>query len=619
MKRFISLILTVLMLTVPFASCSGGTLPDETSDDLSSDTSPETSNDTVLETTSETTAETTSESSDTSGESESETSKETDPPETEETYADGLIRLSKDGKALYRVTRAQTAGTNTKNLAMELTKHLNNLESDVEFELKTDTYPIAQNLEILIGNTSHEESAAAADGLEVNGWAVKKIGGKIVIFGTTVKALSDAAEYFYSCVSVNAEGDVVLDLDENGYVHKGSAPFFNDDQPLSSFVIATSPAFSNLAAEIQTHLNNIYHTRLDIINSDADEAEQNEILVGAYSREETKSALSSVSEKTDGYIVKAEGSKLIIAGHSTVSTMIAVNALLDLGFDKELSDKPQISTGVLLKSDSSFGDNVSAKELTDGAEIRIMSFNVLSEMFCDISSESRKLYTANTILTYMPDVIGFQEFDGYYQSNIRPLISDDYEIILGRKDDNSVGYNGIAYNKNTLTLLNKGYVEYRQTAQGRNHKYLAYGIFRTKSTNETFALINLHWDVKDDYKMMQCEDTVALISEIRSQYSNCPVFITGDYNTNRHTDYFKALLTNANTQSAEVSAANKINDEYTTYHGIPLGTLPGKRDTSIDHVVHTSNATALTYKVIIDLPTLYASDHNPVIADFVLN
>ena len=119
--------------------------------------------------------------------------------------------------------------------------------------------------------------------------------------------------------------------------------------------------------------------------------------------------------------------------------------------------------------------------------------------------------------------------------------------------------------------------------------------------------------------MMQCEDTVALIASIREQYSNCPVFVTGDYNTNRHTDYFQALLTNASMQTSEVSAAVKINDQYNTYHGVPLGTLPGIKDTSIDHIVHTSNVTSLRYQVIIDLPTLYASDHNPVIADFALN
>ena len=281
---------------------------------------------------------------------------------------------------------------------------------------------------------------------------------------------------------------------------------------------------------------------------------------------------------------------------------------------------PQIAENTLAKYDSSFGDVSSKQKKANGSEVRIMSFNVLSGLFCDITSESRKTQTSGTILAYMPDVIGFQEFDGYYQSEIRNLISENYVIILGRKDDNSVGYNGIAYNKNTVTLIDKGYVEFRQTAQSRKHKYLAYGIFETKATGETFALINLHWDAtSNDYKMMQSEDTVALIADIRTRYSNCPIFVTGDYNTNRHSDYFKNLLQNTNMQTAGVSAATKVNGQYNTYHGIPLGTLPAVRDTSIDHIVHSANAEALFYQVIIDLPALYASDHNPIIADFALN
>ena len=72
-------------------------------------------------------------------------------------------------------------------------------------------------------------------------------------------------------------------------------------------------------------------------------------------------------------------------------------------------------------------------------------------------------------------------------------------------------------------------------------------------------------------------------------------------------------------QTAGVSAANKVNGQYNTYHGIPLGTLPAVRDTSIDHIVHSANTDPLFYQVIIDLPALYASDHNPIIADFALN
>ena len=609
MKKLISIFLIILMLAAPLASCGGSQGDTDTSDSMSEDATPDTTAESSVESSAETTKDTV------------QTTEEEEPVGTEETYADGLIRLSKDGEALYRIVRGQNASTATKNIATDFTKHLNTLEHGATFELKTDTYPLKQYLEIHIGVTSSSASEKTMASFGVDGWSVQKIGGKIAICGANTNALKDAISYFNTCISVNEDGDLVLDLEDGEYTEYGKIPFFSGNNDLSAFTIVYESDYSEQASELKAKIKEVYKVELPLKLSTQKEGTY-EILIGTCARAEATEALSAVDANSDGYIVKATNTRLIIAGRTAISTKVAANNVINGYMPSDYLSVPQIPFGVIEKFDSMFGDVSAKQQKAEGAEVRIMSFNVLSELFCDITSASRKAYTAGTILAYMPDVIGFQEFDGYYQSNVRPLISDDYEIILGRKNDNSVGYNGIAYNTKTLTLIDKGYVEYRKTGQGRNHKYLAYGVFKTKSTNETFALVNLHWDINglaNDYKMMQCEDTVALIASIREQYSNCPVFVTGDYNTNRHTDYFNALLTNANVQSAEVSAAVKINDQYNTYHGIPLGTLPGVKDTSIDHIVHTSNATALRYQVIIDLPTLYASDHNPIIADFTLN
>ena len=610
MKKLISIFLILLMLVAPLASCGGTQDDTDTSDSTSADVTADT-------TAADSSAESSSETS-----KESEQTTETDEPEgTEETYADGLIRLSNGGKALYRIVRGQNASSATKSIATDFTKHLNTFDHGATFELKTDTYPITQYLEIHIGVTSSSATTKTMGSFGVGGWSVQKIGGKIAICGSTTAALKDAISYFNTCISVNEDGDLVLYLEDGKYTEYGKIPFFSGNNDLSAFTIVYESDFAEQANELKAKIKEVYKVDLPLKLSTQKEGTY-EILIGACARAEATEALSAVAANSDGYIVKATNTRLIIAGRTAISTKVAANNVINSYMPSDYLKVPQIPFGVIEKYDTMFGDVSTKQQKAEGAEVRIMSFNVLSELFCDITSASRKAYTAGTILAYMPDVIGFQEFDGYYQGNVRPLIADTYEIILGRKNDNSVGYNGIAYNTKTLTLIDKGYVEYRKTGQGRNHKYLAYGVFKTKSTNETFALVNLHWDINglaNDYKMMQCEDTVALIASIREQYSNCPVFVTGDYNTNRHTDYFQALLTNASMQTSEVSAAVKINDQYNTYHGVPLGTLPGIKDTSIDHIVHTSNVTSLRYQVIIDLPTLYASDHNPVIADFALN
>ena len=608
MKKFISLLIVILMLTASIVSCADTSNDSETSADITSDTTESTS------------AESTSAKTESTSEVESsKNTEDTYAQGDEETYADGLIRLSKGGTALYRVVRPDKASTPLKNVATDFTKALNNLNCDAKFELKTDNYPLPQYLEILIGDTSFKESSDVIKTLGVGGWAVRKIGGKIVICGSNEDTLNAAIEYFHACVSVNSEGDAVIDLANGGYTYTGQESFFSADRPLSSFSIVYGSGLIGEATELKNKIKSLYSIDLPL-KADTEAAVKNEILVGDCERSEVESALESVDKKTDGFVVKASESKLIIAGHSATSTKVALNIFMTKYLISEYSKAPQVVDGLNEKYDSSFGDLDETQARPDGAEVRIMSFNVLSENFGDkIPASSRKVNASGTIIAYLPDVIGFQEFDKGYQNAIMPLL-EDYELICATKDDGSVGYNGIAYNKTTLNLIKKGYVEYRQTAQARYHKYLSYGVFTTKSTGETFAVINLHWDAtKNDYKMMQCEDTVALIEKISSENGGCPIFVTGDYNANRHTDYFKALLTNGDMLHSEITAVTKVNDEYNTYHGVPLGTLPGLKDTSIDHVVHTKNSTALFYKVIIDLPTLYASDHCPIIADFSLN
>lgn len=626
MKRIISVILLILLLAIPLASCNNQVGDAQTSDSESSEITADTTAESTEKSTSESTSKDSETTSDTSKETDEESSTDTEKNleddfavGSEEIYDDGLIRLSSGSKALYRVVRSNTSNTKVTDLAKDLTKSLNALDCGATFELKTDTYPLKQYLEILIGDTSFAETKTVISELGVGGWAVRKIGGKIVIYGTTTQALNTAITYFNASISVNSEGDAVIDLKNGGLTYKGEPAYFGEERPLESFTIVYgNPDLLNSATLLKDKLKELFKVDLPIKHA-SEAATDNEILIGTCARDEATAAIANVSKENDGFVVKISGSKLILAGHSITSSMVACNLFMTNYLNDPIAKTIQVTGDLCEEYDSSFGDVESKRKLADGAEVRIMSFNVLSERWCDYSAESRKGNTAGTVLAYMPDVIGFQEFDEGHQKSVMALLGD-YELINAKKSDNSVAFNGIAYNKTTLTLISKGYVEYQKTAQARYHKYLSYGVFSTKSTGETFAVINLHWDAtKNDYKMLQCDDTVALIQKIRSENGDCPVFVTGDYNANRHSDYFKALLTNADMLHSEITAATKINDEYNTYHGIPFGTLPGLKDTSIDHVVHTKNSTALLYKVIIDIPTLYASDHCPVIADFALN
>ncbi|MBO5702299.1 MAG: hypothetical protein J6S71_07650 [Clostridia bacterium] len=166
MKRFLFLILAIL-LVFSAVSCTGGDNPAET-------TPPE---------------------------------PETTPaPETEPAPADVCL-LGEDGKALYRVVRSDNGSEAEVQLAIDLKKSLAEL-TGAEFSLKSDFLmpnekieDMAEVCEILIGATNRPESAAACEGLTVNDYVIRVIGSKIVIAGGSDLMTERAVNAFLAMLS----------------------------------------------------------------------------------------------------------------------------------------------------------------------------------------------------------------------------------------------------------------------------------------------------------------------------------------------------------------------------------------------------------------------------------
>ena len=140
-------------------------------------------------------------------------SETTEAPETEAILTD--IDVIKDGVANYIIVRSEDADETTVNAATVLLQYLAK-QTGVSPKITTDWIKKGEEhdpntLEILVGNTNYKESAEALEGLAYGDYIIKKVGNKLVINAWAPKALERAITLLVSNIKENAtEGNFSL-------------------------------------------------------------------------------------------------------------------------------------------------------------------------------------------------------------------------------------------------------------------------------------------------------------------------------------------------------------------------------------------------------------------------
>ena len=541
-------------------------------------------------------------------------------PETEPQST--AVALTEGGKARYTLIRGDLAGSAVVDLVQSLAKQLNEA-ADTSFSLATDwvkrgTEPDSSTLEILFGNTNHAETLVVARRVGYDGYGVAIEGNKIVVYGSTNAAQKKAMKAFVGALKKNDAGETVLDLPAGGLFEQGDAPFFID-RDASNYVIVADEANKALATELQTAIRKAYGYELPI-NRPTDAETACEILVGDCSRANTDALIDTFTSPV-GYALKTDGKKILLVGASDFGTTQAVDYFVQNYVENEYSAVLQ------MPADVNYGyvglTGAEHVELTEGADIRIMSYNILTELWNDkLPVEGRDEIVAATLLTYMPHVIGLQEVSAKWYERLVPMVKEHYTFVNEKTAEGKVNYSGMAYNPSKVKLITSGCELFSQGNSG-NMRLMNWAVFETVSGGERFALINTHLDInrtdgspKNAYRLVQAKEMGEKVLALQKEYS-CPVIITGDYNCNRSTDEYKLFVETAKVKDAQWDASASVNNTYVTYHNV--GVVSAAGDTSIDHITYTEGATALFYKNHIEPPICDASDHNPIMADFALN
>jgi len=324
-----------------------------------------------------------------------------------------------------------------------------------------------------------------------------------------------------------------------------------------------------------------------------------------------------------------------------------------------------------LQMDNSFScsgdgaENATATLQANG-DLRIMFSNIHGYPTTDngptpVKEASQQL--AELYLTYMPDILGTQEFSpNSYNAGLDQMIANEYSAVAVSTGKNYQTYTALFYRKSTVELLASGYFGFNsltyeeypdlrgnfsastlKSTVADNSKGVTWGIFRVRATGQVLLVGSTHlwWQGGDIHETARRIQIMALREHLTEQaatfatanniQSAIPIFVGGDYNTalNRANTALSIMEAVGNSFSNVNSlATTKLTTS--THHGYAtfnekLGIYEapvystGDQRSAIDHI-YVSSASSSMVKInrvgiLSDLYAHLSSDHNPIYTD----
>jgi len=543
---------------------------------------------------------------------------ETTATTTEDVSAEPVlaIPLAQNGKAEYKVINESAIKEDTLNLLFKFLREIE-ASSGASFTRGADTVysdvDYASKPEIIFGAANRDECREVYNSIGYDGYAVKRVGNKIVIAGYTYDKLKLAVESFFTqCIRVDTSGETPTLYYDRDVVCEGSEGlFFTEENPLSSYKIIYAQGNSAFASRLAMAIEE--RTGIAITpRSDKEPAGEYEILIGDTNREESQ----GVSPNTEyEYAIKAVGKKLVITTEASSVEYYLIPTIMntfmysspELNFPKDI-DKSLIKYA-----------GIDRAVLTEGADIRIMSFNILADDFhTDKNLSPRAPGVIGCVQYYKPDVIGIQEVSRKWYLILLEELADEYEFIntdvIGGIKNN---YTGLAYRKDTVEHIDTDHINYKKPGNSRI-RLLNVGVFKHKATGKDFVVTSTHLSVgadKNIERLLQAEEHLAAVEKYLWMYQ-CPVISTGDYNCRESSDPYQFLTGNGVIKNSKYTAQSKGLVCY-THHS--MGSKPSTGVESIDHIFYAGNVTPLYFSTLVDDILLITADHTPLICDFKLD
>ena len=490
---------------------------------------------------------------------------------------------------------------------------------------------------ILIGDTCFEQSDTAASQLSTTAeaYAAECFEEHIAIVSLYDAALIAAVSYYIEELMGMSYNDASNTLYFEDFYYDGittvSSAFSLKKIDRYSIVYSTKVAgFDIIAESYRKAILELTGVSLPIYKDTATSEAPFEILLGYTNRELSEKCFAS-SSRIMSYEVIVENANMQIAAGGPYSAKRCL-------WDMQKTLFPFL--GDFLGKGSYMSTDLApvSPALTNGADLRIMSSNILAESASTEHvlpvSERVEIY-CGVLLRYLPDAVGVQEADAAWVENIpkylkliEKLDGIKYSYILGTYLG-SPQWEPIIYRSDLYSWDLASYSPAPYWTQ--TTRYLR-GVSKAKFTSLSdpsveFAIVNAHWNhSKESYMYSDATQMAKAVKELQQQYPEAMIFCTGDFNS--HYYETKPLYQLLNDVSGYVcSELAKANGTLMVPCGCRVHgghqnmkegvTRPYDSD-FIDHVIGVGDFEVLRHDTIIVNCANVMTDHSAIYADIRL-
>jgi endonuclease/exonuclease/phosphatase family metal-dependent hydrolase len=382
--------------------------------------------------------------------------------------------------------------------------------------------------------------------------------------------------------------------------------------------------YFDLANQLADRISEKYGVLLTVLPDVAAPNAKHEILLGDTNRDSTPSRVME-------YAVTVDDGKFKISVGGSFSAEAAIAFLCkniftgqELTLDAGEHYKPSLLS--------------TAHPVTEGANARIMTANVLADAFADTTFKTahyRAEIFAGMLLTYTPDVLGLQETDenwnevlDAYLEKLQKAHGITYARHMATYEDKA-NYTSLLYRADKFKVANEGMYtfswwtdpNFRHNYHMRNITWAQFSALDNPA--KRFVVANTHWSYRTEHAdnktylsgankpiaanelREQCKnETNTFLSTLRQEHPGMPIFLTGDFNTSL--SFF--------TESGWTPTGFQIISEIAKQNGTSLTTVPTSGH--YDHLFGAGNYTICQYSYLRDTNHLtLLTDHPFAYAD----
>lgn len=555
------------------------------------------------------------------------------------------IKLVDEGVAQYTVVYPDSKPTAVMNAVNRFVDGIYEA-TGVRLETKSDFLRINavhddEAKEILFGKTNYSQTAEVMETLYVDHYVMRTVGNKIVVASHDDSYMLALANYFVqNLIEKNLEkneetGAITLYFEEYEFLDENSTKVLSiGGKHIYNYSIVYESAregYEDAAKHLQSVISGSTGYVLPIVSDETSESDC-EILVGKTNRELSSDSYKRDSAKLMNYELVVKGTKAQIVCGGPFSARECANYLRFTLFN---SAEQPVKDGEYYATDLA----KTTLELTSGADVRVMTSNILADRWATDSDTGKPISTttamraeifAAMLVKYKPDVVGAQEVDAPWQPFMeyyRGILKSDYGLdyqALHATHGGKVNFTTIFYRADKYTVLDSAVDVFSYWNNSTYHmRNVTWAKFQSKSNSgEQFILANTHWahETKDSTtpgvsgeKEMKCSNESAeLINSLKSH--NVPIFITGDFNakpTETASTNFLSLTGMKDTK-VQASEAGVLINECGGCGSVGQGRSGGNY---IDHIYGYGSYSVKRYETLTGNMHHYMTDHSPMIAD----